>query len=108
MFWLDGNSTLPFKIISLSFACKAMVEDSAKILAEIEVQAKIAKSWVKICNFDHWCHAASELVDLAADLLYMELDYLYVYEASISLDEKYCQFMELDFQLKNSVCFFNI
>lgn len=105
IFWLDGSSTLPFKIISLSFAGKAMVEDSAKILAEIEVQAKIAKSWVEIHNFDHWCHAASELVDLAADLLYMELDYLYVYEASISLDEKYHQFTKLDSQLKNSVCF---
>jgi len=98
MFWLDGSSTLPFKIISLSFAGKAMVEDSqaADLLAEIEIQAEIVKFWVEFGNFDHWCHAASELVDLAADLFYMQLDCLYVYKGSISLDGKYRRFMELD------------
>jgi hypothetical protein len=73
MFWLDGSSTLPFKIISLSFAGKAMVEDSADLLAEIEIQAEIVKFWVKFGVFDHWCHAASELVDLTGDLFYMQL-----------------------------------
>jgi len=66
-----------------------MVEDSADSLAAIEIQAEIVKVWVEIGDFDHWCHAASELVDLAGDLFYMQLDCLYVYKASISLDGKY-------------------
>jgi len=69
MFWLDGSPTLPFKFISLNFAGKVWVEDSAKIMAEIEIQAEIAKSLVEIRNFDHWCHTASELVDLVGDLI---------------------------------------
>jgi len=104
MFWLDGSSNLPFKFISLDFAGKIWVEDSAKILAEIEVQAEIAKSLVKIGNFDHWCHTASKLVDLVGDLIYMELDCLYIYKASISRDEKLRRFSELDSQLKDSIC----
>ena len=65
MLWLDGSSSLPFPIISTPLLSKYCLEDLAETLAELENQAKIVKSCVKIRNFDHWCIAASELVDLA-------------------------------------------
>src|ERR1700683_3532658 len=64
MFWLDGSSTLPFAIVSTSCLAEPVVEHLAEALASIENQAKIAKSWVEIGNFNHQCHAASELIDL--------------------------------------------
>ena len=62
MFWLDGSSTFPFPPISIGFVRGACVESLAEDLASIENQAEIAKSWVEIGDFNHWCHAASELV----------------------------------------------
>jgi len=73
MFWLDGSPTLPFPIISTRFLKKPCVESLAEALASIENQAKIAKSWVEIGNFNPWCHAASELVDLVIDLVWRDL-----------------------------------
>jgi hypothetical protein len=69
MFWLDGSSTLSFTIVCTSFVSKACVELITEALASVENQAKIEKSWVKIGDFDHWCLAASELVDLANHLI---------------------------------------
>src|ERR1700677_4932490 len=57
MFWLDESSTLPFPIVSTSCLGEPCVEHLAEALASIENQAKIAKSWVEIRNFNHWCHA---------------------------------------------------
>src|SRR5882762_6313469 len=68
MYWLDGSSKLPFvprcsHLMSSSRAKKfALAQDL------IENQAQVVKICVKIGDFDHWCHAASELVDLMIDL----------------------------------------
>jgi hypothetical protein len=43
----------------------------------IENQAWIVKSLVKIGDFDHWCIAASELVDLVIDLAQRDEKYLH-------------------------------
>src|SRR6202042_2957998 len=76
MYWLDGSSKLPFVprcsyLLSSSRAKKfALAQDL------IENQARIVKSLVKIGDFDHWCHAASELVDLVLDLVRRDEKYL--------------------------------
>ena len=87
MFWLDGSSTLPFTIVSTSFGDKACVELITEALASVENQAKIAKSWVKIGDFDHWHLAVSKLVDLADDLIHVNTSFRY-YKGSISWNEK--------------------
>jgi len=89
MFWLDGSSKLPFPIVSTRFIGKPCVEHLAEDLASIENQAKIAKSWIEIGDFDCWCHAASELVDLTYYLIYADTTFLY-YEELISADERLC------------------
>src|ERR1700691_3604004 len=77
MYWLDGSSKLPFVsrcsyLLSSSRAKKfALAQDL------IENQARIVKSLVKIGDFDHWCHAASELVDLVLDLVWRDEKYLH-------------------------------
>jgi hypothetical protein len=102
MFWLDGSPSLPFPISSISFPRKAHVEHLAEALASIENQAKIAKSCVKTGNFDHWCHAASELVNLTNFLIYLDNSYLY-YEGLISQDERLHYCSELSSQLVDLV-----
>ena len=104
MYWLDGSSTLPFKISSPDFASKGLVEEIDKAFALVENQARIVKSCVKTGNFDHWCHAASELVDLTGDLLYMDTYYQFVY-GFMSGDEQLCCFTELNSKYMNLVCF---
>ena len=42
----------------------------------IENQARIVKSYVRTDDFDHWCYAASELVDLMIDLARRDEKYL--------------------------------
>ena len=42
----------------------------------IENQARIVKSYVRTNDFDHWCYAASELVDLMIDLARRDEKYL--------------------------------
>src|SRR6202453_3361349 len=101
MFWLDGSSTLPFPIVSTSFLGEACVEYLTK---SVENQAKIAKSWVEIGNFNHWCHAASELVDLTNHLVYMEKSLLY-YEGLISKNERLRHCSKLNSQLVDLVSF---
>jgi hypothetical protein len=92
MFWLDGSSTLPSSIVSMRFLKKPCVEN----------QAKIAKSWVEIGNFNHWCQAASQLVDLTYNLICMDNDLLY-YEGLISYNERLCLCSKLSSQLVNLV-----
>src|ERR1700677_308504 len=104
MFWLDGSSTLPFPIVSTSFLGEACVEYLTKALASVENQAKIAKSWVEIGNFNHWCHAASELVNLTNHLIYFENSSLY-YEGLISDNERLCHYSKLNSQLVDLVSF---
>jgi hypothetical protein len=104
MFWLDGSSALPLEAISPHFAGKAWVEELLKDFAQVENQAKIAKSWVEIGNFDHWCNAASELVDLTIMLYDMDLSFCY-YEGYLSENERNCQLADLKSQFVNSVCF---
>jgi len=103
MFWLDGSSTLPFPIVSQGFSRNLML--NALLLASVENQAKIAKSWVEIGNFNHWCHAASELVDLTKHLIYMDNSLLY-YEGLISNNERLHCYSKLNPQLVDLVCFF--
>ena len=104
MFWLDGSSKLPFLIVSTRFIGKPCVEHLAEDLASIENQAKIAKSWVEIGDFDRWCHAASELVDLTYYLIYADTTFLY-YEELISADERLRRCSQLKSQLVDSVRF---
>ena len=53
MFWLNWSSSLPFLITSTHFLKNSCVEDLAETFASLDNQAKIAKSCVKIRNFDH-------------------------------------------------------
>src|SRR6202044_2511818 len=94
MFWLGGSSTLPFPIVFTRFK-EPYVEHLAEALASVENQAKIAKSWVEIGNFNHWCHAASELVDLKNHLIYVDNSFLY-YEGIISQNERLCHCSKLN------------
>jgi hypothetical protein len=102
MFWLDGSSTLPFPIVSTRFLQKPCVESLAEALASIENQAKIAKFWVEIGDFNHWCQAASVLVDLTYHLIAMDNDFLY-YEGLISNNERLRRCSELSSQLVDLV-----
>jgi hypothetical protein len=77
---------------------KPCVEHLAEDLASIENQAKIAKSWVEIGDFDRWCHAASELFDLTYYLVYADTTFLY-YEELISADERLRRCSQLKSQL---------
>src|ERR1700735_834691 len=103
MFWLDGSSTLPFPIVSTRFK-EPYVEHLAEALASVENQAKIAKSWVEIGNFNHWCHAASELVDLTNCLIHLDNSILY-YEGLISRNERLRRCSKLNPQLVDLVSF---
>src|ERR1700677_2214241 len=95
---------LPFPIVSTSCLGKPCVEHLAEALASIENQAKIAKSWVEIGDFNHWCHPASELVDLTNHLVYMEKSLLY-YEGLISKNERLRHCSKLNSQLMDLVSF---
>src|SRR6202453_2247991 len=95
---------LPFPIVSTSCLGKPCVELLAEALASIENQAKIAKSWVEIGDFNHWCHAASELVDLTNHLVYMENSLLY-YEGLISKNERIRRCSQFSSQLVDLVSF---
>src|SRR5882762_3362483 len=104
MYWLDGSSRLPFVprcsyLLSSSRAKKfALAQDL------IENQARIVKSLVKIGDFDHWCHAASELVDLVIDLVRRDEKYLRR-DGMSTRDESLHQISNLNFKFVNLVCF---
>ena len=104
MYWLDGSSNLPFVphcsyLLSSSRAKKfALAQDL------IENQARIVKSLVKIGDFDHWCHAASELVDLVLDLVQRDEKYLRRDRLS-SRNDSLHRISNLNSQFVNFVCF---
>jgi hypothetical protein len=104
MFWLDGSSSLPFPIVSPSFLRGACVEDLAEVLTSLEHQARIAKACAELGNFDHWCLAASEVVDIADLLFDMDNSFLY-YEGIISESEMLRRCSQLSSQLVDSVSF---
>jgi hypothetical protein len=104
MLWLDGSSSLLFPIISTPFLDKYCLEDLAKTLAELENQAKIVKSCVEIGNFDHWCIAASELVDLTNLVVWTDNSFLY-WDGLISESEKLCCWSQVSSQLVDLVSF---
>ena len=104
MFLLDGSSSLPFHIISAPFLNKYCLEDLAETLAELENQAKIVKSCVEIGNFDHWCIAASELVDIANLIVWTDNSFLY-WDGLISERERLHRCSHVSSQLVDLVSF---
>ena len=104
MLWLDGSSSLPFPIISAPLLSKYCLEDLAETLAELENQAKIVKSCVEIGNFDHWCIAASELVDLANLVVWKDNSFLY-WDGLISESERLRHCSQVSSRLVDSVSF---
>jgi hypothetical protein len=75
MYWLDGSSQLPYTFKG-SYLSMRMAKAIALAMDLIENQARIAKSCVKIGDFDHWCIEDSELVDLVMDLVRRDEIYL--------------------------------
>src|ERR1700683_2818451 len=68
----------------------------------IENQARIVKSYVRTDDFDHWCYAASELVDLMIDLARRDEKYLQR-DGLSTPEESHCQIVRLNSQYVNSV-----
>ena len=77
MYWLDGSSKLPFIPHCSYYVNSSRALALAGMIIIIEDQAQIVKSCVEIGNFNHWCHAASELVDLVIDLARRDEGYLH-------------------------------
>src|ERR1700677_3971577 len=102
MYWLDGSSSLPFVL-----SCSYMLSSSRarKIFPAqdlIENQARIVKSYVRTDDFDHWCYAASELVDLMIDLARRDEKYLQR-DGLSTPEESLCRIARLNSQYVNSV-----
>src|SRR6202789_887676 len=102
MYWLDGSSSLSFVL-----SCSYMLSSSRArkiFLAQdlIENQARIVKSYVKTDDFDHWCYAASELVDLMIDLARRDEKYLQR-DGLSTPEESLCRIARLNSQYVNSV-----
>ena len=76
MYWVDGSSKLPFILHCSYLLSSSRARKFALAQDLIESQAWIVKSCVKIGDFDHWCHEASELVDLVIDLVWRDKKYL--------------------------------
>src|SRR6202050_4565410 len=68
----------------------------------IENQARIVKSYVRTDDFDHWCYAASELVDLMIDLARRDEKYLQR-DGLSTPEESHCRIARLNSQYVNSV-----
>ena len=103
MYWLDGSPKLPFVprcsyLMSNSRARKfALAQDL------IENQAQAVKACVKIGDFDNWCLAASELVDLVMDLVQRDDKYLRR-DGLSTQDESLSQISNLGSQFVDLVC----
>src|ERR1700691_1419576 len=104
MYWLDGSSKLPFVPRCSYLLSSSRAKKFALALDLIENQAQIVKSLVKIGDFDHWCHAASELVDLMLDLVRRDEKYLRR-DGLSTRDESLCRISNLNSQFVNFVCF---
>jgi hypothetical protein len=76
MYWLDGSSRHPFVPHCSYQLSSSRAKKFALAQGLIETQAQVVKTLVKIGDFDHWCHAASELVDLVMDLVRRDEKYL--------------------------------
>src|ERR1700677_5154187 len=102
MYWLDGSSSLP-----LVLSCSYMLSSSRArkiFLAQdlIENQARIVKSYVRTNDFDHWCYAASELVDLMIDLARRDEKYLQR-DGLSTPEESQCRIAQLKSQYVDSM-----
>src|ERR1700691_3100185 len=104
MYWLDGSSKLPFVPCCSYLLSSSRAKKFALAQDLIENQARIVKSLVKIGDFDHWCHAASELVDLMLDLVRRDEKYLRR-DGLSTRDESLCRISNLNSQFVNLVCF---
>jgi hypothetical protein len=102
MYWLDGSSRLPFVPCCSYLLSSSRAKKFALAQDLIENQAQMAKSLVKIGNFDHWCHAASELVDLVIDLAWRDEKYLFQDGLSMH-DDSLCRISNLESQFVNSI-----
>src|ERR1700735_994798 len=104
MYWLGGSFQLPF-VSRCSYLLSSCIVKKFAVAPElIENQAWIVKSLVKIGDFDHWCHAASELVDLMLDLVQRDEKYL-CRDGLSTRDESLCRISDLNSQFVNLVCF---
>src|ERR1700683_1137204 len=104
MYWLDGSSKLPFVPHCSSLLSSSRAKKFALAQDLIEKQARIVKFCVKIGDFDHWCHAASELVDLMLDLVWRDEKYL-CQDGLSTRDESLCRISDLNSQFVNFVSF---
>src|SRR6267154_434339 len=104
MYWLDGSSRLPF-VPRCSYLLSSSRTKKFSLAQDlIENQAWIVKSLVKIGDFDNWCHAASELVDLMIDLAWRDEKYL-CWDSLSTCDHSLCLISNLKLQFVNSVRF---
>src|SRR6202046_1001725 len=102
MYWLGGSFQLPF-VSRCSYLLSSCIVKKFAVAPElIENQAWIVKSLVKIGDFDHWCHAASELVDLMLDLVQRDEKYL-CRDGLSTRDESLCRISDLNSQFVNFV-----
>ena len=104
MYWLDGSLKPPFPLHCsyLLSRCRARKIYLAQDL--IENQARVVKSCVKNNDFDNWCIAASELVELMIDLTYRDETYLQL-DGMLMCDKSLCRILDLNSLLVNLVCF---
>jgi hypothetical protein len=104
MYWLDGSSVLPFVPHCSYFVSSSRALAIAGSIVLIEDQAQIVKSCVKIGDFDHWCYAASELVDLVIEFAQRDEKYLQQ-DGLSSCEEGLRRILELNSQFVNFVQF---
>jgi len=91
--WIKRSSKLPFPIVSTRLIRNPHVEHLAEALTSVENQARIAKSWVEIGNFDHQCHAATH------QLSHLHRHYIHLLEGLISANERLHHCSKLSSQL---------
>ena len=95
---------LPFVPHCSYFVSSSRALAIAGSIVLIEDQAQIVKSCVKIGDFDHWCYAASELVDLVIELAQRDEKYLQQ-DGLSSCEEGLRRILELNSQFVNFVQF---
>ena len=102
MYWLDGSSVLPFIPRCSYFVSSSRALAIAGSIVLIEDQARIVKSCGEIGDFDCWCHAASELVDLVIEFAQRDEKYLRQ-DGLPSHEEGLHRILELNSQFVNFV-----
>src|ERR1700677_4403668 len=102
MYWLGGRLSLRF-VLSCSYMWSSSRARKIFLAQDlIENQARIVKSYVRTDDFDHWCYAASELVDFMIDLARRDEKYLQR-DGLSTPEESQCQIARLNSQYVNSV-----